>query len=182
MAFVRNASTAVKNSITKVGLVGAAFNKGQKLMGVEKGPEAVRAGGLIENVKEFNQCVDIKDFGDVNEVQTKFFDRQLPKNMSHYPYFAATMRNLSDKVKQVLDEDRMCWTIGGDHSIAVGSISGHLRHNKNISLFWIDAHTDINTNLTSMSGNIHGMPVAILAKELSEYWSPLPGLDWLKQK
>lgn len=182
MAFVRNASMAAKTAITRVGLVGAAFNKGQKLLGVERGPQAVRAGGLIENVKEFNPNVDMKDFGDVTEIQTKFFENQLPKNMAQYPYFAATMRSLSDKVQEVLNDNRMCWTIGGDHSIAVGSIAGHLRHNKDISLFWVDAHTDINTNLTSMSGNIHGMPVAIIAKELTEYWGPLPGMDWLKQK
>lgn len=66
--------------------------------------------------------------------------------------------------------------------VYLGSISGHLRHNPNTSVIWIDAHCDLNTNYTSMSGNIHGMPVAILAKELEVHWDQLIGLEWLKEK
>lgn len=63
-----------------------------------------------------------------------------------------------------------------------GSIDGHLNYNPNLAVFWIDAHVDVNTNETSPSGNIHGMPIALLAKELRNYWSPLPGIEWLKPR
>lgn len=63
-----------------------------------------------------------------------------------------------------------------------GSIGAHLRHNKDIAVVWVDAHADINTNLTSLSGNIHGMTVALLAKELESYWPKLPGMEWLENK
>lgn len=63
-----------------------------------------------------------------------------------------------------------------------GSIGAHLKHNKNIAVIWVDAHADINTNLTSLTGNIHGMTVALLAKELESYWPKLPGMDWLETK
>lgn len=170
---------SLKQAISRVGIVGVPFNKGQRLNGVALGPKFIRNGGLVENIKEFNHNVDIRDFGDVQEDELKI-DEKLPENMLNYKYHSATMKQLSDKVLNVLNDDRICWNLGGDHSIAVGTVSGHLRHNANISLIWVDAHTDINTNQTSMSGNVHGMPVALLAKELREYWNPLPGFDWLK--
>lgn len=57
-----------------------------------------------------------------------------------------------------------------------------MRHNKDIAVVWVDAHADINTNSTSVTGNIHGMTVAVLAKELETYWPKLPGMEWLHNK
>lgn len=60
-------------------------------------------------------------------------------------------------------------------------MDGHIQaKSENICLLWIDAHADLNTNKTSKTGNIHGMPVALLARELSDYWPYLPGMDWQK--
>ncbi|KAI4464471.1 arginase [Holotrichia oblita] len=53
---------------------------------------------------------------------------------------------------------------------------------EDLAVLWVDAHADLNTNRSSQSGNIHGMPLAVLAKELDYYWPPLPGADWLKCK
>lgn len=65
--------------------------------------------------------------------------------------------------------------------IGVATVDGHIRaKSENIALLWIDAHADLNTNKTSSTGNTHGMPVALLAKELSDYWPYLPGMDWQK--
>lgn len=87
---------------------------------------------------------------------------------------------LSKKVHRVLSDGRMVVTLGGDHAIGVGSVDGHYRYNNNVAVIWVDAHADLNTNATSQSGNIHGMPVALLAKELTDYWGYLPGWDWQK--
>jgi len=81
-------------------------------------------------------------------------------------------------VKQVLNEGRLCLSLGGDHSMGVGTIDGHVQAKGELAVLWVDAHADINTNSTSASGNVHGMPVALLAKELSDYWPYLPGMDW----
>lgn len=51
---------------------------------------------------------------------------------------------------------------------------------KDVAVLWVDAHADLNTNKTSESGNVHGMPVALLTTELSDYWPHLPGMDWQK--
>lgn len=63
-----------------------------------------------------------------------------------------------------------------------GTIAGHLMSSKKLSVLYIDAHADINTNLTSTTAHLHGMPVAMVAKELSEYWPHLPGSEWLTKK
>jgi arginase len=81
-------------------------------------------------------------------------------------------------VKKVISDGRLCLSLGGDHSMGVGTIDGHMQAKGELSVLWVDAHADINTNTTSQSGNVHGMPVALLAKELSDYWPYLPGLDW----
>jgi len=87
-------------------------------------------------------------------------------------------RQVSEKVKNVISDGRLCLSLGGDHSMGVGTIDGHMQAKGELSVLWVDAHADINTNTTSQSGNVHGMPVALLAKELSDYWPYLPGLDW----
>jgi arginase len=74
----------------------------------------------------------------------------------------------------------MCLTLGGDHSIGVGTIHGVLSANQNTSVLWIDAHADLNTPLTSPSGNVHGMPVSFCLTELLEYHCQFPEFDWHK--
>ena len=83
-------------------------------------------------------------------------------------------------VAKSLREDGRCLTLGGDHSIAIGTIIGHAKVNPDLCVLWIDAHADINTPLTSDSGNIHGMPLAFLVKELEPYVPKLPCFEDLK--
>lgn len=70
--------------------------------------------------------------------------------------------------------------LGGDHSMAIGSIYGHAQVRPDIAIIWVDAHADINTPLTSESGNIHGMPLSFLVRELEPYVPKLPGFEWIK--
>lgn len=114
-------STTMDRSVARVGIVGVPFNKGQQKSGVSLAPQAIRKAGLVEEIKEFNQWVDIRDYGDVYERSAEIANAKLlPKNMPNYAIFAGTMQRLSDKVLEVYRDNRMCWTIGGDHSIAVG--------------------------------------------------------------
>lgn len=115
------ATAVIDPSVTRVGIVGVPFNKGQSKCGVSLGPQAIRNGGLIEDITEFNQWVDIHDYGDVNEFKVESAKAESsPHNMLNYATFAPTMKRLSDKVLEVYRDNRMCWTLGGDHSIAVG--------------------------------------------------------------
>lgn len=174
----RGLATAI--DACKIGIIGVPFSKGQRRNGVHLGPKAIREAGLIQQIQEFNQNVDIKDYGDVPEVDVEV--AAVPKNMHQYKTVMGTMRNLSHRVSEILNDARLCITLGGDHTTGLGSVDGHLNKNPNLAVFWIDAHMDINTNETSQSGSMHGMPVALLAKELRGYWTPLPGIEWSKPR
>ncbi|KAJ6636363.1 Arginase-1 [Pseudolycoriella hygida] len=150
----------------RIGIIGCPFSKGQQKRGPELAPQ---------------ESLDVLDYGDVDIAHRKYTP-SYPRNMRNYGQIVGTVVNLASKVEEILKDDRMVVTLGGDHSVAIGSIGAHLMHNKDIAVIWVDAHADINTSLTSVSGNIHGMTVAVLAKELESYWPQLPGMEWLKNK
>lgn len=107
---------------TKVGLLGVPYNGGTSniVNGVERAPAVIRQSGLIETIKEFNQNVDIKDFGDVqvNDLQETL--DKIPKNMLNFSGYMPLMNRISERVQDIRDENRICITLGGDHAIAVG--------------------------------------------------------------
>ncbi|KAH3854101.1 hypothetical protein DPMN_096640 [Dreissena polymorpha] len=90
------------------------------------------------------------------------------------------MLQTADLVERCLRAEGRCIALGGDHSMAIGTIMGHARIHPDMAVLWIDAHADINTPLTSDSGNIHGMPLSFLAHELDNYISYLPGWEEVK--
>ncbi|XP_008544751.1 arginase, hepatic [Microplitis demolitor] len=160
----------------KVGIIGVPFEKGQKKEGVAQGPDAIRKAGLIPEL--INLGLDVKDFGNI-KYEAKSV--QGIDNMTHLSEVAGCTYKVSETVAAVMKEGRTVVTIGGDHSVGVGTIDGHVStKGSNIAVLWVDAHADLNTNKTSDSGNVHGMPVALLTSELSDYWPHLPGMDWQK--
>lgn len=122
--------------------------------------------------------MDVRDYGDVEYTPRE--ELIGAPNMLELHAVSQCNYHLSKKVHQILEDKRMAITLGGDHAIAIGSVDGHHQHNPDVAVIWVDAHADLNTNATSQSGNIHGMPVALLAKELTDYWPYLPGMDWQK--
>lgn len=87
---------------------------------------------------------------------------KLSNGIKNYEEVGITCRRLRDIVSNLKADGKCLLTIGGDHSIALGSIAGALEHNPNIGVIWFDAHGDVNTEATSPSANAHGMPVAAL--------------------
>ena len=81
-------------------------------------------------------------------------------------------------MSEVINDGRVCLTLGGDHSIGIGTVHGALKARPNTSILWVDAHADINTPQTSASKNLHGMPVSFNLLEMSEYQMKFPGFDW----
>ena len=94
-----------------------------------------------------------------------------------------SLEKLSDVVEKAINSCSLPVILGGDHSLAIGSVHGTLKaFNSDIGLIWIDAHADINTPLTSGSGNHHGQPLSFLVKGLDEDLPKLPGFDWISSK
>lgn len=176
--FFRNMSQM--KPIKKVGIIGVPFEKGQKKYGVSVAPAAMRYAGLLDKLKEIDG-LDVKDYGDVDThagLEASQTAVKNVENMSDLALVSACNKRLSEKVSKVLRDGRIAVTIGGDHSIGVGTVDGHYNVNEDMILIWVDAHADLNTNKTSGSGSVHGMPVALLVKELSDYWPYLPTMDW----
>lgn len=71
-------------------------------------------------------------------------------------------------------------TLGGDHSLSLGTLHGHAQAQPDVCVVWVDAHADLNPPLASMSGNIHGMVLSFLMHGLQEYIPVIPGLEWVK--
>nr|XP_034189756.1 arginase, hepatic [Osmia lignaria] len=157
----------------KVGIIGVPFEKGQHKKGVADGPKVIRAAGLVRELEYLG--LDVKDYGDIL-YQAKNVEGV--NNMSHLSDVAGCTSCLSEQIQQVLKEGRRVLTLGGDHSLGIGTIDGHVKEKKDVGVIWVDAHADLNTNKTSESGNVHGMPVALLTSELADYWPHLPGMDW----
>jgi len=146
----------------KITFIGVPLDLGAGRRGVDMGPSAFRLAGIHERVRELGH--DVEDAGDV-EVSIRETQDPGDPRLKFLKEIRATCEALRDKVIGVLQKGRMPVVLGGDHSIAMGTISGlsrfHRERGGKIGLIWFDAHGDMNTPETSPSGNIHGMPLAV---------------------
>ncbi|XP_018117151.1 arginase 1 L homeolog isoform X1 [Xenopus laevis] len=151
-------------------------NRGGPRRGVEEGPKYLREAGLIEKLREFGN--DVRDCGDLDfpdvPNDTPFNNVKNPRTVGK------ATEILANAVTAVKKADKTCLTIGGDHSLAVGTIAGHAAVHPNLCVVWVDAHADINTPSTSPSGNLHGQPLSFLMKELKSKMPAVPGFEWVK--
>lgn len=150
----------------KVAIIGAPLDLGANIRGANMGPSAIRIAGLHQGLLTLGYSVtDLDDL----MVPTRESIAEDVKNQKYLPMIADLCRQVAAKVETCLDEDQHPILLGGDHSIAVGSISGSAayakKHGLRLGVIWIDAHADINTPESSPSGNIHGMPLGALLGE-----------------
>lgn len=145
-----------------VTILGAPMDLGAGRRGTDMGPSAVRLAGLHDALAHAG-FDDVEDAGDLDVPAVETL-KVIDAKAKHLPAIAATCRRLAREVRGVLRRDRVPVTIGGDHSVAVGSISAVSAHfhaqKRKIGVLWIDAHGDMNTPETTVSGNVHGMPLA----------------------
>lgn len=146
----------------KINVIGMPLFYGCDNPGVDMGPDMMRLGGAIELlVKPGNDVIDLGNIEVEYASQSdKYKDDKHAKFLS---YVLNASEKLAAKVDSSIKEGRFPLTIGGDHSLGLGSVAGASKAHNNLdefSLIWFDAHADINTIETSPSGNIHGMPIA----------------------
>jgi arginase len=144
-------------------VLGVPMDLGSGRRGVDMGPSAIRIAGLSERLRELGHTVvDDGDIAIKNMEELKVGDERA----RYLKEIARASDLVSRKVDRILAKGRFPLVLGGDHSIAVGTVSGIAgfcrRKGAGLGLLWIDAHGDINTPATSPSGNVHGMPVAAL--------------------
>lgn len=145
----------------KVRIIGVPLDLGQERRGVDMGPSALRVAGLNDRIRELG--FEVEDAGNLHVPI-----REMRAAGDHRAKYLAEIATVSQHhaawVRRTLRQGFLPLVLGGDHSIAAGTVAGvssyYRRKNKSIGLIWVDAHADMNTPETSPSGNIHGMPLA----------------------
>lgn len=148
---------------SRIQLIGVPTDAGASVRGCSMGPEALRVAGIVPALRGLG--LTVFDSGNLTGPITPRDDpRQGPHR--HLDEVVAWNRALFDAVGQALDQGVIPLTMGGDHCLAIGSISAVAAHcrrqGRALRVLWLDAHSDVNTEATSPSGNLHGMPVACL--------------------
>ena len=145
-----------------VTLIGVPLDLGAGRRGVDMGPSAFRLADIHQTLRELGY--EVEDAGDVEVAVRETRDPGDPR-MKYLAEIRATCEALRDRVGGALAAGAVPVVLGGDHSIAMGTIAGvsrfHRERGRKIGLIWFDAHGDMNTAETSPSGNIHGMPLAV---------------------
>jgi len=146
-----------------IAIIGAPLDLGQGRRGVDMGPSALRVANLNARVKSLGY--DVEDLGNIHVEQAE----TAPSGDQHakfLPQIAAACDELATRVYGAMQRGCVPLVVGGDHSVAIGTVTGVSRyfrdHDQRVGLIWLDAHADMNTPDTSPSGNIHGMPLACI--------------------
>ena len=143
-------------------IIGVPMDLGAGRRGVDMGPSAIRIAGIGPRLHDLGYKV--VDEGDL-AIRTQEEQRVKDPHAKYLPEIARVVRVLGLKVERIVRKGDFPVVLGGDHSIAIGTISGLAaaarRRKKKVGVLWIDAHGDFNTPESSPSGNIHGMPLAV---------------------
>jgi len=142
----------------QVSIIGVPMDLGQTRRGVDMGPSAIRYAGLTERIRTLGYTVH-----DEGDIKVEIQERSIPKetaNLKNLIAVSDASEALAKKVEDTISRGCFPLVLGGDHSVALGTLAGVAKKHQNLGLIWYDAHGDLNTAETSPSGNIHGMPLA----------------------
>src|ERR1700745_3379405 len=147
----------------KIRVIGGPLDLGQSRRGVDMGPSAVRVAGLEARLEALGH--EVEDGGNV-PVAIPEQKKEGAANAKYLKEITATCTKHAELVMKTLEAGKVPLALGGDHSMAAGTVSGvaefYRKQSQKVGLIWIDAHTDINTPDSSPSGNVHGMPLAAI--------------------
>jgi arginase len=161
-----------------VAVIGAALDLGQGRRGVDMGPSAIRYAGLEERLSRLGYGV--RDSGNVATAVAEATAVE-DESARYLPQIKKTCELIAERVGAALADDAVPLVLGGDHSVALGTLGGLAAARGVGGVLWIDAHGDLNTPASSPTGNVHGMPLAAAIGAAgdafaSEHW-PLPAVD-----
>ena len=151
----------ISKNFSKIRIVGVPMDLGSGRRGVDMGPSAIRIAGLSEKLNALEYAV--VDDGDI-AVRVPELQTVIDPKLRYIPEIMRACNLLAARVEGILEEKNFPLILGGDHSISMGTIAGISslckKQKKTLGILWIDAHGDLNTQETSPSGNIHGMPLS----------------------
>ncbi len=144
-------------------IIGVPMDLGASRRGTDMGPSALRIAGLGAAIRDMGYTVEREEDIAVSAMETGTAEDTRAR---YKPQILSVCTELAVRVKEILDASEFPLIIGGDHSIAMGTVAGAAAHfrdrNEEMGLIWFDAHGDMNIPGVSPSGNIHGMPLAHL--------------------
>lgn len=140
-----------------ISIIGVPLDFGQSRRGVDMGPSAIRYAGAVDRLEAIGHRVIDEGDIQVGVAKRKEHSDSTLKNLDEV---IQSNTALAVKVAEVVEAGRFPLVLGGDHSIAIGTLAGLSDKYSNLGVIWYDAHADLNTAETSPSGNIHGMPLA----------------------
>ena len=138
----------------RISILGMPMNGGQPKEGTHLGPDALRNAQIIERLQGLNYTVT--DLGDVK--LDRVLEESRDNRLKNLDYVITACSDLAKRIEEIEDFPLI---LGGDHSIAIGTLAGIGKKHDNLGVIWFDAHGDLNTAETSPSGNIHGMSLAV---------------------
>lgn len=151
------------NARRPVAILGVPLSYGASMAGVDMGPAALRVARLNQRIAQLGY--EVIDLGDLHLDRSQVLPEPGDK-LKYLNEIKAACEELSRRVEEILNSEKLPLILGGDHSIAMGSIAGFASYcrqrGETPGLIWFDAHADMNTPETTPSGNIHGMPLAVL--------------------
>lgn len=167
--------------ITSVDLIGAPTDIGAGSRGASMGPEALRVAGIREALH--GRGLEVVDTGNLAGPTNPWLPPD--EGYRHLDEVVAWNKSVHEAMYQSLSAGHMPILLGGDHCLGIGSISAVARHcrdtGKTLRVLWLDAHTDFNTNALTPTGNVHGMPVAVLCghgpEELTNIGGKVPAMS-----
>ena len=152
------AAVSTQETIAPVAVIGAGLDLGAGRRGVDMGPSAIRYAGLDERLRRIGR--DVVDRGNVGVAVPEAVDL-FDSRARYLPQILETCAHIADLVEAARGEGSVPLVLGGDHSVAMGTLGGMARvSGRPGGVLWMDAHGDLNTPNTSTSGNVHGMPLA----------------------
>jgi len=144
-------------------IIGVPMDLGASRRGTDMGPSALRIAGLGAAIRDMGYTLEREEDIAVTAMETGSVEDTRAR---FKPQILSVCTELAQRVKDIMDASQFPLVIGGDHSIAMGTVSGAVAHfrerNEEMGLIWFDAHGDMNIPGVSPSGNIHGMPLAHL--------------------
>src|SRR5215208_8249088 len=140
-----------------VAIIGAELDLGAGRRGVDMGPSAIRYAGLAERLASLE--LEVIDHGNV-PADIAEASEEGDENARFLRQIKATCERIARAVRQASDDGQFPLVLGGDHSVALGTLGGLAKARGPGGVLWIDAHGDLNTPESSPSGNVHGMPLA----------------------
>lgn len=145
----------------KIAAIRVNFDLGAGRRGASHGPNAIFETGLLPALQQMGYSIDHVSDLDLAENLTPLDAHVDTTNLKYFAEVLDINTRLAQQVSDVVTQDYFPLVIGGDHSIAIGTIAGLAHHYKQLGVIWIDAHSDLNSPETSPSGNLHGMSLAV---------------------